>query len=139
MSRGRSHDWSKRAITDRRGSDENYDVRHPRNSHVDVRPQPSYYGPNFLDSEKGLSSSLAYGDIREPKMPDPYVKRPQPYPPRVQRDYDRYKELADDFPRVRNEYKIGAPMNTPLNDPEFDAIMTRAHHDAGTIRSAANR
>ena len=72
-------------------------------------------------------------------MPDPYVKRPQPYPPRVQRDYDRYKELADDFPRVRNEYKIGAPMNTPLNDPEFDAIMTRAHHDAGTIRSAANR
>ena len=72
-------------------------------------------------------------------MPDPYVKRPQPYPPRVQRDYDRYKDLADEFPVVRNRFKKGRYMNVVDDDPEFDAKIAKGYHEAGITRSAANR
>jgi hypothetical protein len=70
MSRSQTRDWkNERVALDRRGSDGEYDVSYNK-SHRIERPGPSYYGPNFSNVEYKRSASLAYGDIRQPRMPD---------------------------------------------------------------------
>ncbi|PWY65689.1 hypothetical protein BO70DRAFT_273915, partial [Aspergillus heteromorphus CBS 117.55] len=52
----------------RRGSEADYNIRAPRNLYIDQRCAHSYYDRNFINSAKGLFSSLAFGDSREPKV-----------------------------------------------------------------------
>ncbi|OOF95318.1 hypothetical protein ASPCADRAFT_207795 [Aspergillus carbonarius ITEM 5010] len=116
----RGWDPNKKVISGRRGSDADYDIRSPQSSHVGVRPDPSYYGPNFLNSEQGRSSSFTYGDLKEPTMPDPYVKRPQPYPPEIERQYESYKahelevKAANAALRTANPTSVGRNTPNPL-------------------------
>lgn len=38
-------------------------------------------------------------------MPDRYVKRPQPYPPNVTEEYNRYKEYGGEFAHANARYR----------------------------------
>lgn len=86
-------DWddpSGRVVSQRRGSDTEYDVRTPRQHHPDARPKPSYYGRDFQSVEQGISSS--YTGPRHPfENPSVWEKRPDPYTSTVKKDYEYYK------------------------------------------------
>ncbi|PWY65692.1 hypothetical protein BO70DRAFT_302134 [Aspergillus heteromorphus CBS 117.55] len=144
MSRGRTlRDWDadeshKRVAVSRRGSDTDYDIRVPRSSHVDAQPEPSYYGPNFVNSEQGRSSSLAYGDIREPKMPDPWKKAPQPYPEGMNDQYLTYKDYGDQYSKANRAFKLANPLATPDNHPNIVEKVERGLALAAEARTAAN-
>ncbi|PYI05511.1 hypothetical protein BO78DRAFT_145049 [Aspergillus sclerotiicarbonarius CBS 121057] len=113
----RGWDPNKRVISDRRGSDADYDIRSPQSSHVGVQPPPSYYGPNFVNSGQGRSSSFTYGDIKEPKIPDPYVKRPQPYPPSVEAEYYAYKTNETQYTAAKKALALAKPISVGKNEP----------------------
>ncbi|GAQ05898.1 hypothetical protein ALT_3219 [Aspergillus lentulus] len=140
MSQPRTHDWNKgRVVLDRRGSDGEYDVRYPRKAHPNERPAPSYYGPNFSNVENKRSASLAYGDIRHPRMPDPYVKRPQPYPVEVQRDYDEYKKYGDLYADAKAKTKDNKKLlRTGVDKPQYRQIMETVRDTAHGSMVAAN-
>lgn len=55
----------------------------------------SYYGPDFLNVEKGRSSSFS-SPPRVPAEPNSHEKRPHPYPPIVKMDYQYYKDCEED-------------------------------------------
>jgi hypothetical protein len=139
MSRGHTRDWKKeRVVLDRRGSDGEYDVSYNR-SHRIERPGPSYYGPNFSNVENKRSASLAYGDIRHPRMPDPYVKRPQPYPEEVQRDYDEYKKYGDLYADAKAKTKDNKKLlRTGVDKPQYQQIMETVRDTAHGSMVAAN-
>ena len=138
MSR-RAHNWdTQRAISNRRGSDADYDPREPRRSHVDARPEPSYYGPNFQNVQRGLSSSIAYGDIQHPPVPDPYVKRPNPWPREVVDDYLHYKRTETSYRRAKKEYGRDNLAGSSKKDPQYDIKMSEAYDLAADARSSAN-
>ncbi|GIJ91240.1 hypothetical protein Asppvi_010205 [Aspergillus pseudoviridinutans] len=124
MSRsGRHHDFSsQRAILDRRVSDSDYDydTKNPHRAQPSSRREPSYFGPNFQNSEKKRSSSLAGGDIRHPPMPDPFVKRPNPYPQRVKEEYDEYKARGDEYDRAKAAARAA---NKVANVKRTDALF----------------
>ncbi|RHZ58017.1 uncharacterized protein CDV56_107801 [Aspergillus thermomutatus] len=140
MSRSRAHDWNKeRVILDRRGSDGEYDIRSPGDSHRNARPQPSYYGPNFSDVEKRRSSSLAYGDIRHPVTPDRYGKRPQPYPPHVAKEYDEYKKYDKLYAKAKAKTADNKTLlKTPVHDDKYRQNIEMARDLAHGSRVAAN-
>lgn len=86
-------DWkhpSNRIVSQRRGSDTEYDVRSPRQSYPDARPKPSYYGRDFHSVEQGMSSSFT-GPAHPFENPSVWEKRPNPYVGNVKEDYDYYK------------------------------------------------
>ncbi|RJE27499.1 hypothetical protein PHISCL_00233 [Aspergillus sclerotialis] len=119
MSRG----WSYRDIRDYKSSSRQriISTKYPSDTEYDVpflstRPDASYYGRNFKNSEKGRSSSFALGGYKEPKMLNPYVKRPQPYPPNVVKDYNAYKEYDEGFTRAKARYNDTQPHNVGKKD-----------------------
>lgn len=134
----RGWDPKKTVISGRRGSDANYDIRTPSSSHVNVRPSPSYYGRNFQNSAQGRSSSFAYGDIKEPKLPDPWVKAPQPYPERVQKEYLAYKDAGQHLVAVRREYKIVDPTSVSGNQGSAMQILRQGEQLATDMVASAN-
>ncbi|PYH39713.1 uncharacterized protein BO87DRAFT_454533 [Aspergillus neoniger CBS 115656] len=134
------HGWDpkKTVISGRRGSDANYDIRTPASSHVNVRPSPSYYGRNFQNSAQGRSSSFAYGDIKEPKLPDPWVKVPQPYPERVEKEYLAYKDAGKHMTAVRREYNATGAMGVSGNQGPAMQILRQGERLATDMIAAAN-
>ncbi|KAF7114962.1 hypothetical protein CNMCM5793_000732 [Aspergillus hiratsukae] len=103
------------------------------------RPEPSYYGPNFQKPPGKRSSSLAGGDIRHPQMPDPFVKRPNPYPPPVEREYNEYKARGHEYSTAQRTAKVAnAVANTGRADPQFREKVERAAQAAAGARVAAN-
>ncbi|KAM0089024.1 hypothetical protein ACP6JD_007653 [Aspergillus fumigatus] len=108
-------------------------------SHHIERPGPSYYGPNFSNVENKRSASLAYGDIRQPRMPDPYVKRPNPYPEEVEKDYDEYKKYHDLNSEARQKSKNNhLLLRTSENNPRYRQIMETVRDTAHDSMIAAN-
>lgn len=100
-----------RIAVDRRGSESNYDHRRPGN-----RPAQSYYGPNFREIEKGRTQS--FNHRIEPKMPKPYVKNPQPYPPHVAQEHSAYKQHQKNFGASNQEYMRTNPLKYDDFKPE---------------------
>lgn len=115
--RGHEASTRQKIISDKSPSDTEYDIRSPS-----TRLDSSYYGRKFKNSEKGRSSSFALGDRKEPKMPDPYVKRPQPYPPNVVKDYEVYKQYEDDFARVNARYGVTNPHDVGKRNDDRERI-----------------
>ncbi|KAL4903277.1 hypothetical protein BDW74DRAFT_180141 [Aspergillus multicolor] len=87
----------KRVTLDRRGSDSDYDPRCPGKP----RPEPSYYGPNFKEIEKGRTQS--FGTVTEPKMPVPYRTALEPFPPYVAKDHGAYKVHQNMYEKTNQE------------------------------------
>jgi hypothetical protein len=139
MSRGQTRDWNReRVILDRRGSDGEYDVSYNK-SHRIERPGPSYYGPNFSNVENKRSASLAYGDIRQPRMPDPYVKRPQPYTEEVEKDYHEYKKYGDLYAEAKAKTKNNKDLlRTRMGDPQYRQKLETVRDTAHGSMVAAN-
>ncbi|RDH33301.1 hypothetical protein BDQ94DRAFT_170464 [Aspergillus welwitschiae] len=134
----RGWDPKKTVISGRRGSDANYDIRTPASSHVNIRPSPSYYGHNFQNSAQGRSSSFAYGDIKEPKLPDPWVKAPQPYPEHVEKEYTAYKDAGKHLAAVRREFIKLAPLATSGNQGPAMQILREGERLATDMIAASN-
>ncbi|KAE8155128.1 hypothetical protein BDV25DRAFT_135171 [Aspergillus avenaceus] len=88
-----------RMVGDRTASELDYDVRSPRTRYNP--PEPSYYGPNFKDIELGRRGSCP--ERKDAKMPNPYVKRPNPYPYNVRKEYDDYKHWDRQYTEVRDQ------------------------------------
>lgn len=86
-------DWkhpSNRIVSQRRGSDTEYDVRSPRQSYPEARPKPSYYGRDFHSVEQGMSSSFT-GPAHPFENPSVWEKRPNPWVGNAEEDYRYYK------------------------------------------------
>ncbi|GFF23249.1 hypothetical protein IFM61606_08773 [Aspergillus udagawae] len=143
MSRsGRHHDFnSQRAILDRRVSDSDYDydTKKPHKAQPSSRREPSYFGPNFQNSEKKRSSSLAGGDIRHPPMPDPFVKRPHPYPQSVKEEHDAYKARDLEYATAKKAASAAnAVAGGKRSDPLFREKALRGVEANASARVAAN-
>ncbi|PKX90581.1 uncharacterized protein P174DRAFT_375553, partial [Aspergillus novofumigatus IBT 16806] len=103
------------------------------------RREPSYFGPNFQNSAKGRSSSLAGGDIRHPPMPDPFVKRPNPYPQRVKEEHDAYKVRDDEYAAAKKAAsKANGAAGLKPSDPLFRERVERSIEANASARVAAN-
>ncbi|KAF9889605.1 hypothetical protein FE257_007113 [Aspergillus nanangensis] len=110
MSRGRDYNDIReslenrpRIVTGRRATDTEYDIRAPR-AHPKPTSPTSHYGPNFQNSAQGRSSSYAYGDRKEPNIPDPYVKRPEEWPAKMVKEYYGYKEHEDAYRKAKRDF-----------------------------------
>ncbi|OKL62594.1 hypothetical protein UA08_02376 [Talaromyces atroroseus] len=102
--------------------------------------EPSYYGPDFQNVEKGLSSSFSL-PRRTPKEPIPYVKRPDPYPPHVLKEYDYYKMKEKESDGAYAEFKNTMPKNGRPRMPKNQEDVSYHHTiiDQGTeVRRMAN-
>ncbi|KAL2864453.1 uncharacterized protein BJX67DRAFT_220313 [Aspergillus lucknowensis] len=132
----RNHNWHEPIMTSRRGTDSDYDPRNPRGSHLKARPEPSYYGPNFQNSEKGRSST--FHDIMAPKMPVPYKKRPEEYPPKVAREYNRYKLYSDAHAQALHEYRVLDPLKAGRKNSENPRQTWKEGVAVATVSIAAS-
>ncbi|RAH60182.1 hypothetical protein BO85DRAFT_485342 [Aspergillus piperis CBS 112811] len=111
-------DLTRTAKSKKRGASTECDRRLPEDSHVSGQPRQSYYGHNFQQSEQGLSSSFAFGDIKKQNLPDPWVKAPNPYPERTQSDYHAYKAAGRHLAAVKRDYVDTNPLS-PQNASEL--------------------
>lgn len=94
-------------LTSRRRStdDEYYHHRFPGSNNIGVHPELGFLGYNFQEKELKRSLSFAYGDTKEPELPQPWVKCPQPYTKQVKQDYNLYKAVCRDLAAVRARLK----------------------------------
>jgi hypothetical protein len=72
-------------------------------------------------------------------MPDPYVKRPQPYPEEVQRDYDEYKKYGDLYADAKAKTKDNKKLlRTGVDKPQYQQNMETVRDTAHGSMVAAN-
>lgn len=73
-------------------------------------------------------------------MPDPYVKRPNPYPEEVEKDYDEYKKYHDLNSEARQKSKNNHLLSrTSENNPRYRQIMETVRDTAHDSMIAANK
>ena len=121
----------------KRGTSTDCDMRLPEETNTSDQPRQSYYGHNFQQSEQGRSSSFTFGDIKKQQLPDPWVKAPDPYPERTQKDYDAYKAAGKHLAAVRREYADTNPLS-PKNASNMQCLK-EWERLAGNVIVAANK
>lgn len=57
----------------------------------DTSKEAIYYGYNLANATLGRSSTFAYGDIKQLKLPYPWFMSPNPCPTNTEREYKYYK------------------------------------------------
>ncbi|GKZ74983.1 hypothetical protein AnigIFM56816_003559 [Aspergillus niger] len=124
------------AMSRKRGTSTDCDMRLPEETNTSDQPRQSYYGHNFQQSEQGRSSSFTFGDIKKQQLPDPWVKAPDPYPERTQKDYDAYKAAGKHLAAVRREYADTNPLS-PKNASNMQCLK-EGERLAGNVIVAAN-
>ncbi|OJJ74422.1 hypothetical protein ASPBRDRAFT_27451 [Aspergillus brasiliensis CBS 101740] len=113
--------------------DENYHHRFPGCDNLNVHPKMVFRGHNFQIRKLKPLRSFAYGDTKEPELPQPWVKSPRLYPPEVEEDYIEYKSFCGDHVKVKEAY------DNAIFDMRTGEDMMRGEQAATDLIMAANR